>query len=50
MEDTKLECLRLAVEYVTKTNDGEIMATAEQFYKWVSGKSNNKIVYEKTER
>ena len=36
MNDDKLECLRLAIEYMKKTDDYiDIIQTAQAFYNWI---------------
>lgn len=49
-EDTKLECLRLAVDFVCKTDNGaDELKLAKSYYDWVTSKDKaNTIKYEKT--
>lgn len=50
-EDTKLQCLRLAIDYCRGIGEGDIKSTAEKFYEWVTSgdkPSSLKIKYEKT--
>ncbi len=47
MNDDKLECLRLATDFV-KTNDGDILTIAKKYYEWVyEHEKPNSLTFEK---
>ncbi len=48
-EDTKLECLRLAVDFCRGWEGSEPLEVAKSYYEWVTSKDKpNTINYEKT--
>lgn len=50
-EDTKLECLRLAVDLCKGITEAEVLPMAKKFYEWVISEDKpNTIKYEKTIR
>ena len=48
-EDTKLECLRLAVDSCKGASEDTVERVAKKFYEWVTSEDKpNTIKYEKT--